>query len=164
MRNFTSTGMVALVALPLFAGCGGPKSNGEAKKAGPAVAADAAEALRQTGAVHAKGIGTESGKPAQLDLQLQGDEIDGSITLDNQPINIVVTGGQTYFKAPASFWKTSGVPAAAAIGLDNKWVKLPQSESKSLTSDLSFNSIADQIKAPTDGGPIQQPVKTGKLG
>jgi hypothetical protein len=154
-------GLAATIAL---AGCGGgssaPKDNGESKKTGPVVANDAADALQQTGAVHVKGTEKSDGKPGTVDLQLQGQDVSGSVTVDSQAVSVIALGATTYFKAPASFWSAQKIPAQATALLADKWVKIPASQSGGLTNDLSLSTIVNEIRKPTNGT-ITPAVKTG---
>lgn len=154
----------ALAAALLVAGCGssGPKDNGESKKTGPAVAGDAADALQQAGAVHLKGTENEDGKPGAADLQFEDQNVSGTLTIDGQTVSVVGIGKTSYIKAPASFWSAQKVPAQAAANLDNRWVKVPDSGSGSLTSELSLSVIVGEVRKP-DNATINAPVKTGTV-
>lgn len=149
----------------LLAGCGGGGSsghdNGESKKSGPAVAADSAAALESAGAVHAVGSVPDAGKAQQLDLQLQGADSAGSITLGDKKVMLVSLAGKTYANAPASFWAGNGVPATVTPLLNNRWVLVPSSASSSFSSDVSVAKIADEIRHPPDSTIVPQ-VRTGQ--
>jgi hypothetical protein len=152
---------LAAVAL-LLAGCGGSQhDNGESKKTGPVVASDSAAALESAGAVHVAGTAPDAGKPQQIDLQLQGTDASGSITLSGTTVMLVALGGKTYANAPASFWAGNGVPPTVAPVLNNRWVLVPSTAASSFSSDVSVAKIADEIRHPQDSTIVPQ-VRTGK--
>ncbi len=110
----TALGVVAV------AGCGASSSsNGESKKNGPQVAADAAAALRKAGSVHVKGMLTQQGKPVLLDLRLRGADEAGSVTSNGVPAQFVLLGSKQYLKLPGSLYP--GVSARVAAAVNNRW-------------------------------------------
>jgi hypothetical protein len=121
--------------------------NGEAAKNGPRVAADAADALVQAGAVHLVGTGTSDGQPLSMDLHLQGTDVTGTVTMAGQPVEITSTAGKTYMKAPAAFWTAQQVPASAARTLDGRWVLVP-AEAGSPFEEFALTKLADHLRTP----------------
>lgn len=160
MRRTMVVAVVAAGAL-LAAGCGGSSGNGESSKTGPQVASDAAQALQDAGAVHVSGAVTASGKQQQLDVQLQGTDGSGEATVDGQRVNFVKTAGKAYFKAPASFWQGTGVPAQTASAIDNKWVVVPEQAQDAL-DDMTIDGLAKELRSPSDG-PFKDDVRTDTL-
>lgn len=146
----------------VVAGCGGGSSdNGESAKTGPEVASDAAQALQDAGAVHVSGSVTSSGKRQQLDVQLQGPDSSGTVTVDDQSIRFVKTGGTTYFQAPAAYWRDSGVPAQAAALIAGRWVVVPGEAADSF-EDITVEGLAEELRNPSDGT-IKDEVRTDTL-
>jgi hypothetical protein len=124
-----------------------PAGNGEAAKTGPQVASDAADALASASAVHMVGTGVSDGQPLSLDLHLQGSDVSGTVTMGGQPVDILSTGGKTYIKATAAFWKTQQLPASIAKKLDGTWVIVP-AEAGSPFEEFSQAKLADQLRKP----------------
>jgi hypothetical protein len=142
---------VAGLAAALLAACGGGDSgNGEAAKKGPQVATDAANALEQSGAAHAKGSVSSGGQPGELDLQLQGSDVSGTITMQGQAIKVVSTGGKTYIQAPASLYTAQSIPDAVASQLAGKWVIVPESAASDF-STFTLKGLADELRKPSEG-------------
>ena len=177
-------GLTAGLAALLLAGCGGsddapaaaassPAASSAAGSAassaapssgsrtGPQVAADAADALEQAGSVHVSGtVGT--GADAQsVDLQLQGEDVSGTIDLGGQQVELLTVGGVTYFKAAADFWAGSGAPAESAAELAGQWVVVPEEQAADL-GELTLAGLADELRAPSDGA-IDDAVTTEQL-
>jgi hypothetical protein len=153
-----------LVALALAAGllaaCGSD-DNGESAKKGSQVAADAATALENAGAVHIIGNGTTDGAQSTVDLRLQGQDAKGTIGMSGEQLQIVETGGKVYIQAPSGFWTQNGVPQAAVTLLDGKWVIVPSSAADQF-SEFTIKGLADQIRHPS-GATIKDDVKSGTL-
>jgi hypothetical protein len=154
--------VVAGLAAALLTACGGGSSgNGEAAKKGPQVAADAANALEQAGAAHLKGNVTEQGQSGDVDLQLQGTDVSGTITLGGQKVQLISTGGKIYAKAPAAFWSSFGAPESIAGQLDGQWVIVP-GEAASSFDTFTLKGLADSLRKPSDGS-IKDAVTTTSL-
>jgi hypothetical protein len=124
-----------------------PAGNGEAAKTGPQVAADAATALEQAGAVHAVGTSTSDGAQDSVDLHFQGTDLSGTITEAGSTVEVISTGGRTYVKAPAAFWKAQQVPSSVARKLNATWVLVP-AEGGNPAGDLSLASMAAKLRTP----------------
>jgi hypothetical protein len=155
--------VVAGLAAALLTACGGGSSgNGEAAKKGPQVAADAANALEQAGAAHLKGNVTEQGQSGDVDLQLQGTDVSGTITLGGQKVQLISTGGKIYAKAPAAFWSSFGAPESIAGQLDGQWVIVP-GEAASSFDTFTLKGLADSLRTPTGGTTINDPVSTATV-
>jgi hypothetical protein len=157
-RGLTAAGLSAV----LLTACGGGDSgNGEAAKKGPQVAADAANALEQAGAAHAKGTVTSNGQSGDLDLQLQGTDVSGTLTMQGEKVQIVGTGGKTYIQAPASLYAAQNIPDAIAGQLAGKWVIVPESAASDF-STFTLKGLADDLRKPTSGT-IKDPVTTATV-
>lgn len=124
------------------------------------MADDAATALEQSGAVHAKGTVISSGKPGSVDLQIQGSDMSGQFSLGGLQMSITSLAGKTYLSGSSEFWAQSGVPASVAQSLTNRWVLLPAAESKDLTSEFTLSKIGDDLRKPTNGS-VQPQVRSG---
>jgi hypothetical protein len=146
------------LAVALLAGCGGDSGNGESAKKGPQVAADAAKALTDAGAAHLIGSGSSGGKPLSLDLHLQGADAQGSITQDGKKLEVISVSGKLYGQAPAEFWSSEGLPAAAGALLAGKWVILPSDAGTMLP--FTLDSLAKELAKPSDGTTIKDKVST----
>ena len=170
-------GLTAGLAALLLAGCGGsdeapaaaasssvvPSSSAapsSESRTGAEVAAAAADALEQAGSAHVAGtIGTDAGQ--SLDLQLQGEDVLGSITMDGQTIQLLTVGGVSYLQAGADFWTASGVPADAVGQLDGQWVIVPP-EGAAEFNALTLSGLADELRNPSDGA-FEDEVRTDQL-
>lgn len=151
----------AALALTLLAACGGTTAdsgNGESAKKGPQVAADAAKALKDSGAAHLTGTRTSGGTSLALDLHLQGADAQGSITESGQKLQVISTGGKLYAQAPAAFWTGQGIPAAAGALLAGKWVIVPADAGTVLP--FTLDSLAAELTKPTDGTTVKDKVTT----
>lgn len=149
----------ASAALLLLAGCGGSPLEG---KTGPQVADAAADALEAAGAVHVSGTMTTDGQEGQLDLQLQGEDAIGSLTLDGSEIQLIAAGGTVYAQAPLKFWTSLGIPGGVQTMLDGRWVTLP-AEAGAGFAEFSLSGFADELRNPSDG-PIEDEVSEGEVG
>ncbi len=155
--SFLALGTIS-AAIALTAGCGSssPKASAEGKKSAQDVLADSKSALFNAKAVHVKGSDTQAGETEQLDIQFQGQDSDGSITIAGSTVKIIKTGGNVYLNAPAAFWtKAAGTKASV---LANKWIKATDSETGSL-GDLSLQGIAAGINA--EDSPLKPEVTKG---
>jgi hypothetical protein len=147
IRTLAVAGLTAV----LVTACGGGDSgNGEAAKKGPQVAADAANALEQSGAAHLTGHVTEQGQSGTVDLHLQGADVSGSLAVAGQTVQLISTGGKIYAKAPAAFWSSFGAPESIAGQLDGQWVTIPEAAASSFDT-FTLTGLADQLRKPSDG-------------
>lgn len=149
-RGTLAVGVGVAATSVILAGCGGSSDNGEAKKTGPQVASDAADAMKAAGAFHIAGTMTQSGKPTSVDLQIQNNNVSGKMTLDGASFNLVIVNGKAYIKGDTKFWTASGVPAQSAALLNGRWVSAPSSTSSDF-SELTADGFAKELKNPSDG-------------
>ncbi|TYP88074.1 hypothetical protein [Blastococcus xanthinilyticus] len=147
-------------AAVLLAGCGGsdsignPAQTGSAEESTSALAEkDAAEivdaaftALEGAGAAHVTGSIEEAGTTQELDLQLQGEDAQGSIVMDGVTVELVYVGGTAYVMAPADFWASFGMPAEFAAQLEGQWVLMP-AEAASSFGALTLSGLVDELRA-----------------
>jgi hypothetical protein len=159
-------GTLLVVALAFaLAGCGGSSStsstqrndNGEAAKSANQVLADAVAATKSASFVHVTGNATCGGKPDTMDSQIsKGEGLQGTLTIEGQPVGLMVIGKDAYVKAYAAFWEQFGGSkgAAAAQTLNEKWVKFPlnNAQFQAFVSCMSPKAIFDKFKADAGSG------------
>jgi hypothetical protein len=136
-----------LAAALLLTGCGSGPLEG---KTGPQVADAAADALEAAGSVHVTGTMTSDGQQGQIDLQLQGDDVLGTLTLGGGEIQIIGSGGALYMNASSEFWNSSGLPAEAVAMFDGRWVKVPADQAAGL-EEFSLTGFTTELRNPSDG-------------
>lgn len=135
-ENRTMRKVIAVALLVIafaIAGCGGGSSssgsNGEESKSGQQVVADAAKAAEAASSVHISGQTSGVGRPAfQIDMTIvKGKGAQGSVTIGNDTVDLMVIGEDTYIKAGAGFWSSFGDPVDSTVAptLEGKWVKMP---------------------------------------
>ncbi|RBY96958.1 hypothetical protein DQ237_04965 [Blastococcus sp. TF02-8] len=144
----------------LLAGCGGSdesdkgaasSSSSESgselsqKKASEVVDASFT-ALENAGAVHVSGSVEEGGVVQELDMQFQGEDASGSITMGGVAVQLVLVGGQAYVQAPAEFWTSSGVPEEFSAQLDGQWVLMPPEAAQEFGS-LTLSGLVDTLRS-----------------
>jgi hypothetical protein len=141
-------------AMVLLAACGssGPLDD----KTADEVTAAAADALEEAGAVHATGSITQDGEEVEVDLQLQGDDVAGSLTMGGAEVEIISVDGVAYMQAPPEFWGSFGMPEEAAAMFDGQWVIVPDDAMADFSS-LSLAGIADQLRNPD--GELEEEVR-----
>ncbi|MCF6506754.1 hypothetical protein E9549_04945 [Blastococcus sp. MG754426] len=163
-------------AVLLLAGCGGSEDAGTAAPATTTAAEsassladqDAAEvvdtafgALEEAGAAHVVGSMEEGGTTQELDLQLQGEDAQGTITMDGATVELVYTAGTAYVRAPADFWASFGMPAEFAGQLEGQWVLMPEEAAGSF-STLTLSGLVQELRA-SGGSDITGEVTSGEL-
>ncbi|WP_147340981.1 LolA-like protein [Actinomadura logoneensis] len=80
----------------------------------------AASAVRYDGTVH------RDGKAVRLVLTVfDGGAASGTLTAGPERADVVAAGGDTYLRAPASFWKTYGGEPGHAADYAGRWTKAP---------------------------------------
>ena len=166
LRHRLAAGLTAGLATLLLAGCGGDDSDEAAgssssagassaessasEQTGPEVAAAAADALEEAGAVRVAGT-MGSGTEAQtIDLFLQGEDVTGSITVSGQIVQLLTVGGMSYLQAGADFWTSAGVPADAVGQVADMWVVVPAEEAESF-GEITLASLVEELRSPSDG-------------
>jgi hypothetical protein len=145
-RLLTATATLG-VASVLLSACGSSPLEG---KTGPQVADAAADALEAAGSVHVTGTMTSDGQQGQIDLQLQGDDVLGTLTLGGGEIQIIGSGGALYMNASTEFWNSSGLPAEAVAMFDGRWVKVPADQAAGL-EEFSLPGFTSELRNPSDG-------------
>lgn len=145
-RSLTAPAALLTGAL-LLAACGGDSPL--EGKTGPEVASLAADALEEAGAVHVAGTMTTDGEEGEIDLQLQGEDAAGTITLGGLEIELISVGGDVYMKADPEFWASFGMPEDAAAQFDGEWVAVP-ADAASDFADFSLSGIAEELRSSDD--------------
>jgi hypothetical protein len=168
---------VAGTAVLLLAGCGGSEDAGTesaapttaAEETGSALAemeasevVDAAfTALEEAGSAQVTGSIEEAGSTQELDLQLQGDNSQGSITMDGVTVELIYVDGTPYVMAPADFWASFGMPAEFASQLEGQWVLMPPEAAASFSA-LTLSGLVDELRA-SGGDQVEGEVTTDEL-
>jgi hypothetical protein len=147
MRPRLTAAATLIAAGLLLSACGGGPLD---DKAGPEVAAAAADALEAAGAFHLSGTISRGGQAGQIDLQLQGDDASGTLTLEGSEIQLITVGGSTYVQAPLPFWTSFGIPDGSAAAFEGQWVALPD-ESAAEFATFSVAGFVGELRQP-DGG------------
>lgn len=152
---------LAGAAAVLLAGCGGGSedagsepSAGSSTESGSALAQqDAGEvvdaaftALEEAGSARVTGSLEEDGSAQELDLQVQGEDAQGSLTTEGVTVELVYTGGAAYVLAPADFWTSFGMPAEFASRLDGQWVLMPEEAAGSFGA-LTLPGLVDELRS-----------------
>ena len=159
-RATLAVGVVTTTSLVL-AGCGGSSDNGEAKKTGPQVAADAAAAVKSAGGFHVSGTVNQGGKPSTVDLQIQNNDVSGTISLEGAKLNLIIVNGKAYIKGDTEFWTGNNVSAQTAALLNGRWVAAPASSTSEFSS-LTAAGLASDLQHPTDSS-FKTPVHKAKI-
>ncbi|RBY92160.1 hypothetical protein DQ244_07610 [Blastococcus sp. TBT05-19] len=173
MRRLALAGAAAL----LLAGCGGSdesasdssaaassssESGSELSRMEAAEVVDASfTALEESGAARVVGSIEENGSLQELDLQLQGDDVSGSITMDGVAVQLISVGGQAYVQAPADFWSSFGMPAEFAGQLEGQWVLMPPEAAESFAS-LTLSGLVAELRS-AGGDSVKGEVTTDEL-
>jgi hypothetical protein len=161
---------IALVALITSACSSGAKTttgastahsqtNGLETKTAVAVEQAAADALKAATSVHVTGTGTSEGKPASLDVRLQGANVAGSITLAGVTVEVIITGNDTYLKADQAAYKAFGLPLAAQQRAAGRWAKITHQQMN--LEQFSIAGLAAQLTK--NNSPLQPAVEQAEL-
>lgn len=154
---------VAATAALLLTACGGDDGGSDSPldgRTGTEVANAAADALEEAGAVHVEGTMSQDGSEAEIDMQLQGEDAAGSVSMDGAEVELVLVDGAQYLRAGADFWAaTAGVPQQVAASLDGQWVVVPEGSSD--FADVSLVGIVDSLRNPDT--PVVEEVREDEL-
>ena len=148
---------VAAAAALLLTACGGSPLDG---KTGQEVAEAAAAALEEAGSVHVAGTLEQEGEEGEIDLQLQGDDAMGTLTLGGVDVELLNVDGQVYLQAPGEFWGGFGMPEEALALLEDKWIIVPD-EGAAEFEDFSLAGFVDQLRNPESE--VKDDVTTGEV-
>ncbi|MGN9776944.1 hypothetical protein ACTMS0_14450 [Micromonospora sp. H33] len=145
---------VARVLVPLavagmvLAGCGdrttggatwsapsAPAGNGVADLTAEEILKKTNAALKEAGSFHVKGELNDEGSKLSVDLKVKGKDLAGTLGLSGQSLQLLLVGGQPYFKADETFWKESGPRGEGMAQLiGDRWVKVAR-------DDKNFGSL-----------------------
>lgn len=154
MRN-RSIALVSASALVLLAGCGSGDD-----RTGQELLDDATAALREAGSVHVDATIAQDGQEGELDLHIQEDGAVGTVSMDGQEVELLLTGDQAFMQAGADFWSAFGVPAEAAAQFEGQWLLLPADQVPDM-GPLSLDGLVDELSAPDSG--VQEEVTEGEV-
>jgi hypothetical protein len=124
-------------------------SSTQAAPHGPELAAAAADALQQAGAVRMQGQVPLDGQVGDVDLRLQGQDVAGSMGIGGQTVQIVLTGGSLYMQASPEFWAAQGMPEEMAGTFADTWVLAPADAAGGL-GDFSLDGFVTELRSPSD--------------
>ncbi len=144
IRTLAALGTSAL----LLTACGAD-GNGMAELSGPEVADRAATALVEAGSAAVRGQYAMAGESGEIDLQVQGGDLTGTLSMAGQDVQLTSVGGQVYLQAQADFWTMSGVPEEFAGQLGGRWVLLPPDAAAGF-EELTLQGLADELRTPGD--------------
>jgi hypothetical protein len=150
-RSIAVAGATAL----LLTGCSG----GDDRTASE-VLADATAALEGAGSVHVDATMTQDGQEGAMDLHIQQEGAVGSVTMDGQEVQLLLTGEQAFIQAGADFWSANGVPAQAASQFEGSWLLLPAEQVPDL-GPLTIDGLVDELQDPDSG--LQDEVEEGEV-
>jgi hypothetical protein len=151
-RLLPAVTLAALVA----AGCGGSgsASPGATATAGPppgaaALAKQVNAAVAKATSVHLSAHVLQGNTRAGLNLSMtRAGEMSGQISLNDAPVTILVTDGQTYLKLTAAALKAENLPSAACSLMCGKYLKLPASQAKSMLSGIGWSDFVGHSTTP----------------
>ena len=144
------------MSLVVLVGCGGtsrpsePANNGEQHKAGPVVAADAADALQRAGAVaieardklSTSSLSLQTPMEAKGFIQLEGAEPPGT--------RFVSVDSRIYVNGDRDYWVSVGLSPSAAGKVNNKWLRLPATAIDSpYFRAIRFDDLVKSLRVPS---------------
>jgi hypothetical protein len=154
-----ATPMLAAAAAVAVAACGGSTSNNSTSNnstsAHPSSASPALTlgqefpamraAVQAATSVAFSGSVLVNGKLESMDvIMTKSGSLSGSVTEGGVKFTILVTGGKPYIKLNKAFLQLAHIPASACATACGKYLELPSSQAKSLTSGLSMSTLANQ--------------------
>ncbi|WP_406630447.1 hypothetical protein [Amycolatopsis sp. WGS_07] len=168
-------GTIAAAAALVCTSCSGSGSGGTAApppaSASPAASSSAVPsadpldpaaikaAMKKSTAVHVKGSASKKDGKMKVDLQFNKDSVSGSIEKDGVVVPVLRVGDKVWMKFSDSLAKSSGVPAAGAAMLRDKWVSLDSKLGQGLGEafklfldfDIFVSSMASEADQPGYG-------------
>ena len=120
--------------------------NGVASLSGDEILAKAADAAKSADSVTIKGDITQGGETIGLNLAIGKDVADGTITVKGQTVEVRLTNGVFYMRAPASFYESLGSQGKGVGALvADKWFSFPVDGSSASATGLdSFQQFTDK--------------------
>jgi hypothetical protein len=148
MRIPPSSAPAVLVAgALLLSACGGDSPL--EGRTGSEVSELAADALEESGAVHVAGTMTEDGEKTDIDVQLQGADVAGSLTVNDVELELLAVDGDVFVQATPSLLAPLGISAESAEQYEGRWVALP-SDAGADFEDFSLAGMADELRDVDD--------------
>ncbi|MGW2687116.1 hypothetical protein ACWC6I_28640 [Streptomyces sp. NPDC001414] len=124
--------VTAMCALALLTGCSEDPdagTNGVGKLAPDVIQTKTRAAAASVATVRLAGTVVTSGRTYELDMRLNADGGDGSVTSKGSTFHLLRVGETLYLQADADFWNhADGSDTSAAGTLDGKYVKVPQGD------------------------------------
>lgn len=140
----------AVAAAVVGAGHGGGPS--EASKSPDQIEKDAYRAAVHARTVRLQGSYANAGTHGlQVEINLairQNTALAGSLSIQGNPISVVVIGSRAYTSASAAFYESQGESASVASQLSGKWLKLSAKDSDGYVSFEHLNQLLDALAHP----------------
>ena len=165
--------MIAAIVVGIVVATGGKKktggggggstvaTNGVEKESGSDALTSARVALRDANSAHLTGTVQSDGQAIQLDLMLAGTDAEGTLTINNNDVQLIKTGGSVFIKGDPDFLKQyAGGNAAAVTALNGKWLK---TVSTSDFDSFSLDGFANELKGGTGSSTVNPKVTTSTL-
>jgi hypothetical protein len=155
---------MAMTAAAVLAGCGSTGKNGVATKSTGSIVATAEDAVAAASSVHIQGQFTSGHQHVALDLRLvKGKGAAGTVTIDNEVIELLRIGPDVYVKGDEQFYRSvvarfgesAPAPSAPASGSATGPASTPAGPSTGSTSGKSATpgKSATSGKTPGSGTP-----------
>jgi type II secretory pathway pseudopilin PulG len=118
-------------------------------------------ALRGAKSVHLTGTVKSDGQPIRLDLTLAGNDSKGTLTINNNDVQLIKIDQSVYIKGDPDFLKTYAKGNTAAVdALNGRWLKT------ATTSDFdnfSIDGFANELKGGSGGAKVNPKVTQSTL-
>ncbi len=135
--------------------------NGVEKQTGTQALTSARVALRGATSTHLTGTVTSDGSPVQLDLTLAGNNSEGTLTINNNDVQLIKVGNLVYIKGDPGFLQQfAGGNTAAVNALNGKWLQTP---STSDFDNFTIEGFANELKAGSGSTAVQGNVTRSTL-
>jgi hypothetical protein len=140
--------MLAFVAVVALAACGGSGSTPSSQNSQTLTLGQEFPAMKSAVAgatsVEVSGSVQQNGKRETIDIILtKSGSISGSVGLGGNTFAILVTGGKPYVKITKAFLQRAHLAVSACATVCGKYLALPSTSAKSLTSGLNMTTLAD---------------------
>ncbi|MCW2548502.1 MAG: hypothetical protein JWN96_2962 [Mycobacterium sp.] len=145
--------VIAIIVAVILIATGGKKDkntslNGVQTQTGTEALTSARVALRNAKSVRLTGTVKSDGQTIRLDLQLVGENSQGTLTINNNDVQLIKVGSTVYIKGDRDFLtKYANGNTAAVDALNGKWLK---TAATSDFDEFSIAGFADQLKATSD--------------
>jgi hypothetical protein len=158
--------IAAIVAGVLVAVTGGKSSdktalNGVQNQSGTDALTTARVALRGAKSVRLVGTVKSDGQPIRLDLTLAGNASKGTLTINNNDVQLIKIDQSVYIKGDTDFLKTYAKGNTAAVeALNGRWLK---TESTSDFDNFSLDGFANALKGGSGSSKVNPKVTQSTL-